>query len=45
MEILHYTGQYMYELFCCDADCNIGDSNGDTPLLWAVQVRVVLLWC
>ena len=28
----------VYELFCYGADCNIGDSNGDTPLHWAVQV-------
>ena len=29
----------VYELFCYGADCNIGDSNGDTPLHWAVQVQ------
>ena len=31
----------VYELFCYGADCNIGDSNGDTPLHWAVQVHQV----
>ena len=29
----------LMELLCYGASCNIGDSNGDTPLHIAVQVR------
>ena len=47
MEIHHCIGLYryvlmecVYELFCYGADCNNGDSNGDTTLHLAVQVCI-----
>ncbi|KAH3860832.1 hypothetical protein DPMN_023755 [Dreissena polymorpha] len=36
--LTHNRKEPLMELLCYGADCNIGDSNGDTPLHVAVQV-------